>query len=214
MKCCTVPNDVSSLRSFIESHNICSDFSCTLHKRNFMQGGHSAEQVIRFMSHGTPYVMADVSDDKLETQQQHSLLQIDPLKATLNTHSTENGAVKIGNDLMCQSVQENPTTEGNQFAQTEVVCMQMTPMPQELRKAMVTGQGVNREWLTLSLYSNASVTTCISVVGQGEDDDKDSDDDSKERKRKAMDRLVSQYHCSDSCMFNCMLREVRVMPFS
>ena len=164
-----------------------------------------ARDVKRFMSGRTRWVMADVSDDKhdgsddkVESHQQCSLLQASPndiIETMLDNHgehSAEKGAIEEGTDPTCQSVQENPCAEG-QSSQTEVVCTQLKPMPQEFRKAMVTGQGVNRERLTLTLCSNIG-TVCMSVVCQGEDGDKDSDDeDSKDRKRKAMDRLVSEW---------------------
>ena len=108
-----------------------------------------------------------------------------------NECCAEKAAGLEGINPSCQSVQENPCLGGSQSSH-EVVCMHLKPIPQELRKAIVTGQYANREWLTLTLRSNTG-TVCMSVVCHGEDGDKDSDDeDSKDWKRKAMDRLVSE----------------------
>ena len=100
--------------------------------------------------------------------------------------------------------QENPCPGGMQLPQSpqmEVVCMQLKPVPQEFRRAMVIGHNANRKWLTaVSLQSNTVITAYNSAVCHGEDGDKDSDEeDSKERKRKAMDRIVSKIMISGVC---------------
>ena len=92
--------------------------------------------------------------------------------------------------------QENPFPGGTaavQSPQTEVVGIQLKPLPQELRRAVVTGHKQNRKWLTaFSLQSDTVFAVYSGAVCHGEDGDKDSDDDdSKERKKKAMDRIVS-----------------------
>lgn len=161
---------------------------------NFIQGGDS---VTSFTS-GSPLVMEDTSDNELEYSQQCYSLPTDPddvIEAMLSDHdaySAENGAGLEAPDLTCncKSVQENPCPGGSHIPQMEMVCMQFKPMSQQLRRAMVTGQDVNREWLTIS---NTVSTTYKGSVCQGEDSDKESDEENSEkRKRKAMDRLVSE----------------------
>ena len=103
---------------------------------------------------------------------------------------TKDGSNSEGLDPSYKSVQENHCLGCSQSS-PELVCMSPDPIPQELRRAVVTGRSVNREWLTPTLRSNTG-TACMSIVCQGEDGDKESDDeDSKKRKRKTMDRLVS-----------------------
>ena len=123
-----------------------------------------------------------------------------------NTAVLECAGPSCKQENLCPGVMQLP-----QSPQMEVVCMQLKPVPQELRRAMVIGHDANRKWLTaVSLQSNAVITAYKGAVCHGENGDKDSDEDSKEKKRKAMDRLVSKMVASliVACVPYSEVREV------
>lgn len=100
-----------------------------------------------------------------------------------------------------KGVQGNPCSmQLSQSPQVNELCMEFKPVPQELRRAMVTGNDLNKQWLTaVSLQSAVVVLACkdaVSHVNNGNQDD--DEEDSKERKKKAMDRIVSKI--PDLCM--------------
>ena len=152
----------------------------------------------------TPAVCDDASELE-HTQMDPDDVVIRPMASDCGEDSVAKHTDRELDDSLYKSVQENPSPGIRQFALTDAVCMQLMPMPQELRKTMVTGQHVSREWLPHSLRSMTAVTTGMSVVCHVEDGDKDSDDeDSKERKRKAMDCLVSGWQLCMIVVY-CML---------
>ena len=203
MKCHTMASTVSSLQCYWCLGHLLF-FPCAFLKvviLTFMQGDEFVTAVGSYFSDCSPLVIDDDSDDEPEASQQSSPLQTDPddvIEVMLSGHeekrNMENTAVLECASPSCK--QENPCPGGMQLPQSpqmEVVCMQLKPVPQEFRRAMVIGHNANRKWLAaISLQSNAVITAYNSAVCHREDGDKDSDEDSNEKKRKAMDRLVSK----------------------
>ena len=109
------------------------------------------------------------------------------------------------NDVICTLIdrgeQWNVEKRVAALSQTEALCMQSKPVPEELRRAMVIGCDLNRKWLTVFSQSNFVIAAYEGAACHEDDGDKDSDEEnSKEKKRKAMDRIVSKIMPSITCV--------------